>query len=158
MTLRKFRAFLAKRERFHEPSWNMWWSVLLGALGEKLDRRERELFKQATNRNPSTKAFQMLAAFVGRRGGKDSSASILLVYLALLRTWKLSPGEIGVVLLLAVDREQAKVAFRYVSGLLNKIPELESEVVSTLSDRIVLKNGIEIQVATSDYAAVRGRT
>ena len=159
MTLRKFREFLAKRSLFAGDSWHVWWSTLLGAFGEKLSTKEADAFRRATNRDPVfNRVFREIAAFVGRRGGKDSASSIVLVYLALLRKWKLSPGEIGVVLLLAVDREQAKVAFKYVRGLLEAVPELESEVQSIQSDRIILKNGIEIQVGTSDYASVRGRT
>lgn len=95
---------------------------------------------------------------MGRRGGKDSIASAIACYLACLKEWRLAIGEVGTVLVLAADREQAKVAFKYTRGLLEASPLLSQEVESITADRIVLKNGIELQIGTSDYAAVRGRT
>lgn len=157
-SLRNFRRLLAKRGLFGEDTWNTWWALLLGAFGEELSATERATYKRLTDREAGKAAFRVLAAFVGRRGGKNSAASIVVVFLALCGKWKLSPGEIGVVLGLALDREQAKVEFRYILGLLNAVPELAAEIESTTNDRIVLRNGIEIQVATSDYGSVRGRT
>ncbi len=47
----------------------------------------------------------------------------------------------------------------YILSLLNAVPgACPAEIESTTNDRIVLRNGIEIQVATSDYGSVRGRT
>ena len=37
---------------------------------------------------------------------------------------KLRPGERAVVMLLAVDREQAKIAFNYIAALFREIPAL----------------------------------
>jgi len=82
----------------------------------------------------------------------------LIVYLATCRDWPCDPGQIPVVMLLAADREQAAVAFRYVLGLLQSSPILSREVESQTAQRVVLCNGVEIQVATSDYRAVRGRS
>lgn len=109
-------------------------------------------------RSPLTAPCSELHLYVGRRGGKDSIASGIACYLACLKQWRLAIGEVGVVLVLAADREQAKVAFKYVRGLLEASPLLSQEVESITADRIVLRSGIEIQVGTSDYAAVRGRT
>jgi hypothetical protein len=159
MTLRQFRKFLARRNRFNAPSWSTWWAVLLGAFGEKLTDEEAAIFAQFTGREfTPDAAYRLIAAFIGRRGGKDNAASIIVVFLALCREWKLAPGETAVVMLLAVDRDQAGVAFGYIKGLLDSVPELAAQIENITKDCIALCNGVEIQVATADQAAVRGRT
>ena len=157
--LRNYKALLASRGVAGGPSWSLWWALILLVLGEKLTKDEMKLVAPFIGRElPKGFAPRLVAAFIGRRGGKDSAAAILVIFLALVRQWKLSPGETAVVLTLAVDREQAKVAFKYIRGVLDTVPELAREVDGSTSDRIVLKNGVEIQIATSDYKSVRGRT
>ncbi len=116
------------------------------------------MFRKLTKRKPLTKPPRELWLGVGRRGGKDYVAARVAIFLALLCKWKLAVGETGVVLLLAVDREQARIAFRYVRGALEANDVLQAEVSDVLSDRFVLRNGIEIVIGTSDHASVRGRT
>jgi hypothetical protein len=62
------------------------------------------------------------------------------------------------VLILARDREQSKVVFGYVSGILNGVPALKQMIIRQTVDEIELNNGITIAVKTSDYRAVRGVT
>lgn len=140
------------------PSWAAWLSIIAGALGEQLDDAQREHFRRVFARDPLQRACRELWLAIGRRGGKDFVATRLAIYLALFRKWKLAPGETGVILLLAVDRAQAKVAFNYLRGALESHEQLWAEVEGVTADTIRLVNGIEIQVGTSDFAAVRGRT
>src|SRR5690606_19246106 len=100
---------------------------------------------------------------VGRRGGKDVKASALASYLATIGVdfygWRdrLVAGERGVAQLLAVDRDQAKIAFRYISAMFEK-PLLKKLVERNTADTIELTNGFAIEVTTSDQRRVRGRT
>ena len=99
-----------------------------------------------------------LLVLAGRRGGKSCIAATVAIYLATLRRWRLAPGEIGTVMTLAADRDQARVSFRYCVGLLEQSPILCQELESITADTIRLRNGLEIVIGTSDKAAVRGRT
>ena len=68
------------------------------------------------------------ALIVGRRGGKSYCAALIAIYLACCRDYAqvLSPGETGVIMLIASDRKQARVLRRYVGGLLRAVPMLVS--------------------------------
>jgi hypothetical protein len=64
-------------------TWKVWRVILIAAMGEKLNWRERRLFQKVTGR--SREPGQMvdhLVCLVGRRGGKSRAASVLAVYLA----------------------------------------------------------------------------
>jgi hypothetical protein len=61
------------------------------------------------------------------------------------------------VLLLAVDRDQAGVAFDRIEGLLDAVPEFAAQIESRTKASITLRTGVEIQIATADQASVRGR-
>jgi hypothetical protein len=63
-------------------------------------------------------------AIVGLRGGKSRIVSVAAVFNACFKKFResLAVGERGMVLLLARDRDQAKVVFGYISGILNAVP------------------------------------
>lgn len=140
------------------PTFASWLALLGGALGCTLDDAQAATFHQLTGRKPPHAPVRELWLAVGRRGGKSRAAAALVVFLALLKEWRLAPGEVGVVMVLANDRTQAKVAFRYIRGLLDAHPILARELVSVTTDTLTLANGIEIVIGTADTAAVRGRT
>jgi hypothetical protein len=60
-------------------------------------------------------------------------------------------------LLVAVDRDQAKVLFRYIVGIF-ETPILSTLVLNTTADSLELKGGVVIEVVTRSYRAVRGRS
>jgi len=136
-------------------SFAAWRALLAGAL----DGVSSPTFTTLTGLDhaPSRRPRELWLA-IGRRGGKDYVGIRVLAWLALLLEWPLSIGEVGVVMLLAVDRAQARVAFTYLRGLLESDSVLLAEVANITADTIQLENGVEIQITTSDHAAVRGRT
>jgi hypothetical protein len=71
---------------------------------------------------------------------------------------KLRPGEKAVVMLLAVDRAQAGVAFSYIRGYFEEVPALAKLVKHIDADSIELRNRVCIEVHTNSYRAVRGRS
>ncbi len=141
---------------FAAPSWATWRTIIGGAFGLHTD--DAATFTRLTQRSPPTQPCRELWFIAGRRGGKSNVAAAVAIYLATLKRWPLAKGEIGTVLVLAADRDQARVAFRYVLGLLEASPILQQEIHSTTADTIRLQNGVEICIGTSDKAAVRGRT
>lgn len=140
------------------PTYDAWIALLSGALGCHLSDAQAGTFRALTQRDPLKEACRELWLAVGRRGGKSRAAAAMVVFLALLKEWRLAPGEVGTALVLANDREQARVAFRYVRGLLEAHPVLAREVTNITAHTITLANGIEIAIGTADNAAVRGRT
>jgi hypothetical protein len=83
----------------------------------------------------------------------------LSCYLACFRDWRkyLSPGERAVVLLVAADREQAKILHRYILGILSA-PILSSMIETYTADSIELRGAVSVQVVTRSYRTVRGRS
>lgn len=143
---------------FGDRTWRTWRALLAAAFALPLSKDDAATVARLTERLPPTAPVRELLVLAGRRGGKSNVAAAVAVYLATLRRWKLAAGEVGTVLVLAVDREQARIAFRYCLGLLESSPVLTQEVHSTTADTIRLRSGIEICIGTSDKASVRGRT
>lgn len=141
-----------------DPSWSAWRALVGGAFGCELNRKQAAIFRELTQREPLSAPPRELWLAIGRRGGKNRVSAAIVVYLALLVQWRVAPGETATVLVLASDRVQAKVAFRWVLGLLRSHPSLEREIVNVTADTIQLRNGVEIAIGTADNAAVRGRT
>lgn len=143
---------------FGADSWRAWRAILAGAFGLPLDPEDAVIFERLTGRKPPGQLIRELSAIAGRRSGKSSIAAAIVIFLATLKRWTLAAGEVGTAVLLAADRDQARISFRYCLGLLEQSPILQHEVESTTADTIRLKNGIEIVIVTSDKATVRGRT
>ncbi len=66
---------------------------------------------------------------------------------------------------LASDRSQAKVIFSYIEALIDSVPMLKKEIELDSKGKekrgrewIHLKSGVSIEVHTSNYRSVRGRT
>lgn len=158
MSMREFLTLIEAFGVMAGESWFTWRVVLMATVGEQLTEDELQRYREVAGRDPPTDVVQTLAVFVGRRGGKDSAAAVLVCYLALCVEWKLAAGEFGTVMTIAVDRDQAQVAFRRVLGVLEAVPVLNAKVENVTATAITLNNSIEIKVATADGAAVRGRT
>lgn len=144
---------------FHSKSWAPWITFLKCVYGLKLTRAEEETFRRHTDRQkpPSTPAREVWVV-AGRRGGKTIIASVVAVYTAAFRDFRehLAPGEQAVVMLLAADRRQSRVALNYIRGLLYEIPMLKALVRNETAERIELTTGAVIEVCTSNHRSVRG--
>ena len=148
---------------FAGGTWNFWRIVAKAIFAEPLTAGELAIFMKHTGRTiaQTTPAREVWLA-VGRRGGKDWFTAALLVYLACFREYKFKPGELGRVMLLAVDADQADVLFEYVSSLIDSLPECAGMVVKRSVKygmrRLQLSNRIEILIKSADRRRVRGRT
>jgi len=137
------------------------WKVFLKALfGLEMDRNELEIYRKYTGRSkPPGERTQEAFAIVGRRGGKSFISAIIACYLALFYDWRpyLSPGEYGWIMVIASDREQARVILNYIKAIL-KLKIFKKQVEKELAWEIRLSNQIIIAIKTCDYRSIRGFT
>ena len=145
-----------------DPTTFVPWRALFAALfGLPMSEDEAAVFQTCTGLlDAPTAAFSVLWLVIGRRGGKSFAMALVGVFMAVFKDWQpyLSPGEKAVVLLVAADREQAKILRAYVGGILESNRLLAGNVVNTTDDAIELKGCVSIQVATCSFRSVRGRS
>jgi hypothetical protein len=140
-------------------TWGTWIVVLKAAFGLPLDDDERKVFVTvAGDRAPPTQRVRELWCVCGRRGGKSRVAAAIACFVACFIQHKLAPGERGMVLVLAVSVEQAKVVAGYALAFLQASPALAMEIDDTTTSEIRLKSGVVIAVHANSFRSVRGRT
>ncbi len=144
---------------FPPTSWQAWRTALAAIFALPMSEAEADLYRRCTGRQarpvaPAREAW----IIVGRRGGKSRIAALLAVYLACFRRYALAPGERGVVMVIATDRRQARVVFRYVLALLQAVPMLEALIERQTAEAIRLTNRINLEIHTSSFRSVRGYT
>jgi len=143
---------------FPGESWTAWRVMLRVLFGLPLSDADWTTFNHCTGRqNPPADPCREGWIICGRRSGKSRISGLIAVYLACFRSYKLARGERGVVLVLAADRRQARVVFRYIRGLLSS-PLLEKRIQRETADIIELEGGVSIEVATASHRTIRGYT
>ena len=143
---------------FHGSSWDTWRAVIKATFAEEMTADEIATFRNvAGGRDPPLQPVGEAVYVVGRGGGKDSAASLIVSCIAVNFRGKLRPGEQATALCIACDRDQAAIVLRYITGYFEKIPALNALVKSFNRGGITLHNGVEIVVATNSYRSVRGR-
>lgn len=144
---------------FFEPaaSWARWWAFLAALDGLPMTDAMLATYRAHTGRTapPATPAREAWV-IVGRRGGKSRIAAALTVYAAAFRRYRLAPGERGVAMVLAADRQQARVVFRYVAALFDECPLLRPLVAERTREALRLTTGVDIEIHTASFRAVRG--
>jgi hypothetical protein len=149
-------------DQFAAPSWDRWKAVSKAAWGERLTTRENRLFREvAGGREPPSGEVDELEAVVSRRGGKTATAALYASTAAANGSFYrgyLRPGEKATILLVAVDRPQARLLHRYIAANLTGNTLLRNLVLRQTADSIELTNDVEIIVATNSYRQTRGRT
>lgn len=149
---------------FRGPSWSTWGVLDRALFGDWLSPPDAAIFADLTGgREPPTVPVSEAWIICGRRAGKSVKAAGIAVYLATIHASqsgildRLVPGERAVVQVMAVNRDQARVVFRYVSAMLEQ-PLLKTLVVKADDMFIELSNRVAVEVVTSDQRKVRGRT
>ena len=151
-----FRPFFKDLE-----SWEYWIVFLKVLFSLPLDQHDITIAKQCTGRTEfNPQAFREAYLICGRRSGKSFIVALIAVYLACFRSYKehLSSGEIGFVMVLAVDRRQARVIMRYVTAFLKETPLLSDMVLKVGTETIELNNSINIEIQTASSRSSRGYT
>jgi hypothetical protein len=145
---------------FPKPeSWAAWRTFWKATFALPMDAEDLYIFEQCTGRKkPPVEPPKEIAEVVGRRGGKSRAAATTAAFLAVFVDWRpyLAPGEKALVMLLAADRRQSRVALRYIRSLIMDHPELKKLVVSQTAESIELRNRAVIEVTTASFRTVRG--
>jgi hypothetical protein len=66
------------RNSFRGQSWDAWRTILKAAYALPMTAAEIEFFRSVTDRDPPKKRVREVWLIIGRRGGKDSIASLIL--------------------------------------------------------------------------------
>ena len=144
---------------FDGASWQAWRVILKAMFGLPLAEDDAAFFRRVTQREGvPTRPARELWAIVGLRGGKSRVAALLAVWLGCFKEYTLTPGERGVLMVLAADRRQARVVLGYIVALIDAVPMLSALVERRTADAIHLKTGISIEVYTASFRSVRGYT
>lgn len=153
-----------------QASWERWRVCLAAMFGLAPPKCESidpvEFYRQHTGRTkwPVGILSTMVSLIVGRRGGKSRISAAIGVFLACFRDYTayLSPGEVGVVMVIAADRRQARVAFRYIKAMVTNTPMLAELVTGETAESITLTNAfgnaVCIEVHTASFRSTRGYT
>jgi Phage Terminase len=142
-------------------TWQGWFAFLSALFALPMSPEHLVIFQDCTGRDQPPKE-QITEAWLvcGRRAGKSFILALTAVFLATFYNWKpfLSPGENGFIMIIAADRRQAKVIFKYIRALLTEVPMLARMIKLENAESIELTNGVVIDIATCNYKTVRGRT
>lgn len=150
--------------------WEGWKVALAAAFGLPPPKCKTldpvEFYRQHTGRSKWPLGIVATGVYlvVGRRGGKSKISAVIASFLALFRDYSayLSPGEVGVVMVIAADRKQARIAFRYIRAMLMGNPMFADLVTAETAESVTLKNvfgnPICIEVHTASFRSTRGYT
>jgi len=142
-------------------TWRAWLTFLRALFALPMDDADLVTFLECTGRTaaPTTRATEAWLV-VGRRGGKSLILAVIATFLAIFVDWSgcLVPGESALVQVIATDRKQARIIYRYARAMMMRVPALKHLVASETGDVIELTNGISIEITTCSYRAVRGYT
>lgn len=150
------------KDRWFGPkdTWKPWRAFLSAAFALPMDHDDMELFKACTGLEaPPSERVKECWLVCGRRSGKSRVLALTAAYLATLVDWSkyLSAGEPGVVQIVAGDRAQAQVIFRFLTSFLKGSKILKSQMGRQTAEIIELRNGITIEIATASFKTIRGR-
>ncbi len=141
-------------------TWAAWRVALKALFALPMDASEAATYAMHTGRTaaPTSPAREGWFA-VGRKGGKSAVAALVATYLACFRDWRprLRWGERATVMVIAADRVQARVVFRYIVSLIAGVPALQAMVKGQpTAERTSLRNRVDIEIHTASFRAVRG--
>ena len=147
---------------FVGASWNRWFVLLKALFGLSLTDDEKAIYTELTHRQrtPAELGQRIREAWFifGRRAGKSIIAALIAVFLSTCRTYRLAPGERGIVVVISADRRQSRVTKRYISGLLHAAAVLKPLVAKETKEAIELTNGLSIEIHSASFKTLRGYT
>jgi hypothetical protein len=146
---------------FRAGTWDAWRAFLAALFGLSMSDEQLATYRRFTGRStPPTQPLQEAWLVCGRRSGKSFVLATIAVFLAAFKDWRpyLAPGEVGVIMILAADRRQARVIMRYCLGLLKAVPMLAKLIEAEARESIELRNRITIEIHTASFRTTRGYT
>jgi hypothetical protein len=145
---------------FEGETWDGWRAVLKAAYALPMTGDEVDFFRSIAERDPPKRRVRELWCIVGRRGGKDSVASVIAAHSAALFTegHRLRPGERALVMCLAVDRDQAKIVLNYTKSYFEDVELLKGLLgKKPTATGFELTNSVDVVISTNSFRSVRGR-
>jgi hypothetical protein len=142
-------------------TWKVWESFLAGLFALPMTAEMLAAYQKFTGRDDSpTQQAGEAYLIKGRRAGGSLISAFAATYLACFRDYSqiLAPGEVGVAMIIASDKRQARVILGYINGFFDEIPILSRMVAHRTKESITLVNGIRIEVHTASFRSVRGYT
>jgi hypothetical protein len=142
-------------------SWKAWLAFLKAIFNLPMTEEELSLYRQCTQRQePPKERVRECYVVAGRRSGKSMMAAAIATYLACFKDWKqyLGPGEKAWIFVLAVDRFQAGIIFRYIKGFFKQSKFLTKLIEKETTEELWLRNDVVIAIKTSSFRSVRGYT
>jgi hypothetical protein len=146
---------------FKGTSWAAWRALLAALFALPMTEEQLAIYRRHTGRtSPPEGPAPEGWILVGRRGGKSLIAALVALWAAAFRSYAgiLAPGERGLVMVVAADRRQARVVFRYITAFFDRIPGLSQLVARRTQDTLHLTSGISIEVHTASFRTIRGYT
>ena len=144
-----------------KETWRSWFVFLRALYGLAISKQDLELFERCTGRKVAPAGgVRECWLICGRRAGKSFVLALVAVFLACFENWSryLSPGERGTVMVIAADKKQARVIYRYAIALLHEVPMLSALIRRETAETIDLTNNITIEILTASFRTVRGYT
>jgi hypothetical protein len=147
---------------FHKPeTWASWFAFLATLFALPMTPEQLTIYQQCTGRDtplisPITESWLVC----GRRAGKSFILALVAVFLATFKDYRqyLAPGERGTIVVLAADRKQARVIFRYIHGLLNGVAMLKLLIERETAEAFDLTNSVTIEIQAASFRSTRGYT
>ena len=146
---------------FKGDTWQAWRIFMAALFALPMSDDQRAVYTAHTGRTePPAAPFKEAALVVGRRGGKSRILALVATYLATFHNYgpHLAPGEVATIAVIAADRRQARVIFRYILGLLREVRPLTELIENETGDTITLSNRVVIEVHTASFRVTRGYT
>ncbi len=119
---------------------------------------ELQTFRECTGRDEPPVQVTEGWLVCGRRAGKSFILALTAVYLAIFRDYIqfLAPGERATVVIIACDRRQARIIFRYIKALLSQVPMLAHLIQRETAEGLDLCNRVTIEIHTASFRKTRG--
>ena len=143
-------------------SWSGWEAFLkvVYPLMDSTTREERDLIRKCTGRKRVrhlVDGFSTVLCLTGRRSGKSRVAALVGAYEAALAGHEkhLSPGEQGLVVVVAPSKNQAKIVKGYIRAVFRS-PLLARQVHKEDPSGFTLRNGVRIEILAGSFRTVRG--
>jgi hypothetical protein len=150
---------------FADDSWAPWRVIERAIFGLPMPEADMPLFTELTGRvDPPTRQASEVWVIAGRRTAKSRKAATIATYMATIGAEvmgyrkALAPGERGVVLVMAVSKQQANIVLDYARALFRAIPMFNRLVERDTPEGLELRNGMSLLVLPNDFRAIRGRT
>lgn len=144
---------------FTGPTWDRWRVFLCALFALPMTDQQQGIYAHHTQRQrlPTT-PFREAWVVCGRRAGKSRIAALIAVFLGACKQYThcLAPGEIATVMVLAADKRQARVIFRYCRALIVETPALRAMLVKETQETLTLSNNVAIEIHVANFRSVRG--